>query len=246
MVVCVIVRATEKRSRRPFVGKQLSKPVGDVGSTGMVEDTWALERVRTIANEWLHAPERPRIDHDVVRRWSVLLDEWLRPGFGLPIPIRGGSPLQRGEVKKRDGREWVFVDNSPAQWIFTLAAFPDEAARFGHRLPETTEELRTAIETQMPVAFVLKPTQKVRDTFNRSLGMGPRTMNLGYSLHHIDRVAAGSRDPLKLSTGELVDRARRLMDLGNMFVLPMTLRGLGEVGAFIEVMRQDQQLAPST
>jgi hypothetical protein len=124
----------------------------------------------------------------------------------------------------------VFVDNSPAQWIFARAVVDEWRP--------TREALRAVLsERGMPVAQILTVVERASAEWITTLASVPNTGRLGWRLHHIVPVATGRRMD-RWSSEAVRDHARRLLDPTNMFVLPAGLAGLGEVPVFIEVMRR--------
>lgn len=212
----------------------VDKPAGTTPepvAPDMPDASWAEEAVRNLAQGWLDDPARPRLTHESAAVWRGLVDEWVTGRLDLPLPIRGGATGRRGSLKTLRGLEVVFVDNSPAQWIFARSA--DEG------WTPSTDELAAAVRSEMPVAFTLTKNELKGARFTVPLSRVASTMSLGFSLHHIEPVSVKRTRPEKLMAKELRESARRLLDPTNMFVLPKSLAGLGELPAFINVMRTE-------
>ncbi len=188
--------------------------------------TWAEAGLRELARAWRDAPERPRIAPEVLDHWGDLVTWWVYES-DLVLPVRSGAGKHRGSLAPIDDRQMVFVDNSPPQWLFARAWqgwTPDRA------------ELTDAVATEMPVAQVLPQAEKELASMTRLLGQGPSTSKLGLRLHHIDAVALGKL-PQDGTLAQIQAAAVRLLNPRNMFVLPGSIGGLGEIPTFIEVMR---------
>lgn len=186
--------------------------------------TWAEPGLRVLATAWRDSPDRPRVSAKVEDYWDGLV-AWWTASPDLPLPVRAKG-TGRGSTPMVHGRKVVYVDNSPAQWIY---------ARACDGWVPTPEELAAAIQTEMPVAQILPPQERQTAVLQRTLGQGPSTSQHGLKLHHISRVSAGG-SLAKRTLPQLQEAAVRLLSPRNMFVLPMTISGLGEIQCFIDVM----------
>lgn len=187
---------------------------------------WAVPGLRELAQAWRSAPERPRIAPQVLNHWDELVTWWIYDS-DVVLPVRWGAGAHRGSTAEIDARQMVFVDNSPPQWLFARACegwSPD------------SQELAEAVNAEMPVAQVFNAAEKAAASMTRRLGQGPSTSKLGLRLHHIDPVALG-RAPQDCTLEQIQAAAARLLTPRNMFVLPGTIGGLGEIPTFIELMR---------
>ena len=194
---------------------------------------WAESGLRELARAWRDAPERPRIAPEVLDHWDDLVRWWVHES-DLVLPVRSGAGTNRGSLAQVGDRQMVFVDNSPPQWIFARAWqgwVPDRA------------ELTEAVATEMPVAQVLKAEEQARASMTRRLAQGPSTSKLGLRLHHIDAVALG-KVPQDCSLEQIQAATVRLLNPRNMFVLPGSIGGLGEIPTFIDVMRHPGDRGP--
>lgn len=219
-------------------GERVSVPstsIGQMRSTPTSFDdrsSWAQHAMHELAVTWFSHPARPRLDRESADLWTQLVDWWIVESEH-PLPIRSRSTGRRGSVSNLAGRRVVFVDNSPAQWIFARAVVDSWRP--------TREELDTALsERQMPVAQILRQVERALAEWTTTLATAPSTGTLGWRLHHIDPVATG-RPIERWSVDDVTDHARRFLNPSNMFVLPAELKGLGEVPAFIEAMRRTSE-----
>lgn len=202
-------------------------------STPQPSPSTALSRlfepeIARLAKEWLDHPARLRVDPEVLACWDELVRWWVEDSE-LPLPIRTSS--DRGKQVRRRGIQMIYTDNSPAQWIFARAASE-------HWMP-SNDELEQAVRREMPVALAPAKKFRNRDEFSTALANGPSTQALGWRLCHKQAVAAGARSLERLSPDALRERARRLIDPRNMFVVPSACRGIGENDAFIAIMRTE-------
>src|SRR5689334_8940580 len=81
------------------------------------------EAFTAAARAWFANRLRPRISTAIADHWDSLITRWIADQE-LPLFLRKSeSNYARGQlVSHRDGRGLVFVDNSPAQWLFAVAA----------------------------------------------------------------------------------------------------------------------------
>lgn len=219
----VEVEVDGERATVPLV-EELPVP-GDVEARPELD--WALPTIRSLGDRWRTSEHRPTLSGEAAQHWDALIEWWAHES-SLPVPSRSGSTDRRGSVADVDGRQIVFVDNSPAQWVFARAVLQ------GWRPDEAT--LERAVLEEMPVAFAFRRGERDLATFTSVLGSQPNTQSEGWQLHHIQPVGA-RRNISTWTRQEVEQRAVRLLSPSNMFVLPRALAGLGEIPAFIDAMR---------
>ena len=189
----------------------------------------ALEEFReplsVLGRRWAKSSNRPRVKPAVLRRWDEVLDEWIATS-SLPLVIRDAR--RRGEQAVcSDGRTVLFCDNSPANWSLRLA------------LAGQAPDIRAwnDIREHVPLTFLSKGPAGRRD-LNR----------LGWKICHIEAVSDRKRVAIEDSPVNRLEGAfRRLLSPGNMFLVPKSISGAGElpevvraVAAFEEALRVDE------
>ena len=181
------------------------------------------------------AAERPRPAPEVVGHWDALVAEWIA-NPRCPLLIRKSG--DRGvEHRHPSGRAVVCVDNSPAHW--TLAS-----AIRGER-PSCAQVLAALEIGEWPVVFAMSKAEvaklpRYRGVLARS--KAAKALNDGeWKVCHIDEVgmrAKGSVTEMSITT--LREHCRRLLAPSNMFVVPNTHAGFGELPEVVAAFRRSR------
>jgi hypothetical protein len=182
--------------------------------------------VTRAGEEWFASPNRPRLSDDVARHWDALIENWVCDSK-YPLLVRKSANRGCEQLHSASGRVVVCTDNSPAHWTL--------AGAISGRKP-TLAELLAALESgEWPVVFAISKAKaaklgRYRGVLARSkLG---KALNVGgWKVCHIDGVADGSRgaDVEALPLPALMEHSRRLLSPSNMFVVPTSHAGLGEL-----------------
>jgi len=177
---------------------------------------------------WAKSPSRPRIDRAAVKHWDRLVAGWVESD--LPLVVRKGGCV-RGELIRHDsGRGLVVSDNSPAQWVFSRA--------FGGERPTLAGIQKLLDADEIPFAFATKTAEKSRIKYKRTLSPRDCVNKREWKLCHIEQVGLSTRDDLRcLPLPRLIGHMTRLLSPSNMFLVPKSLSGLGEVDDFITEVR---------
>ena len=192
---------------------------------------FALEEpLRQFANSWVNSEYRPKPASDILNHWDQLIREWAECK-DLPLFIRKPT-LGRGQYLKHvSGRDFVPVDNSPPHWSLIQALKGQKPTLF---------EIREAIDKDLiPVAMILKKTEKESARLTHTRTQGENLNHHGWKLAHIEPVGLNTRIDLKdvpLST--LKEHFIKLMSPSNMFLIPLSLAGLAETEIMIEAIRK--------
>lgn len=191
---------------------------------------WFAESVAHLGRRWRADSGRPRPADDVLAHWHDLVRCWVDESQ-VPLLLRSGSSGRRGTERKYRGRRCIFVDNSPAQWIYGVACA-------GWR--PTHDELAHAVEEEIPVAMILTGKERKSAAHPRALDTSRSTAAVGWKLCHIDGVVPARRTrPDRLTLAELRGTCRRLVDPNNMFLVPKEYGALGEIQEFIDAFRSE-------
>lgn len=182
--------------------------------------------VTRAAEEWLVSPQRPRPTEDSAQHWDSLIETWIRdPRCPLLVRKSGNRGCEHPHTKS--GRVVVCTDNSPAHWTL--------AAAIGGERP-TVADLLAALESgEWPVVFALSKAEAAKLPRYRGIMARSRrgkALNVsGWKVCHILGVAEGSRgcDLEALSVDALVEHSRRFLSPSNMFVVPNSHAGFGEL-----------------
>ena len=176
------------------------------------------EPLSRLGCRWAESPNRPRPERAVLRLWDEMLDEWIA-NPSLPLVMRNSR--RRGcRAVSLDGREVVFSDNSPANWSFGLA------------LAGQTPDIRAwnggNIQDNVPLTFVSKGHAGKRD-LNK----------VGWKICHIVPVSDRKRIDVEESPVDRLEGAfRRLLSPRNMFLVPKSISGAGELPQVIKAVAE--------
>lgn len=187
------------------------------------------------ALEWRNSPSRPRAAPAVAAHWDSVVAEWVATPT-LPLFVRKsmkGTP--RGlEVRHASGRSLIYVDNSPAHWTL--------ASAIAGQTP-TVAQLLAALECgEWPVMFIASKAEtaalpRYRGILSRS-AMGKTLNDAKWKVCHIHPVGLRSRTQIESFPLEaLLEHCRRLLSPSNMFVVPTSHGGFGELPEVIKVFR---------
>ncbi len=190
----------------------------------------ALEEFReplsVLGCRWAKSSNRLRVEPAVLRRWDEVLDDWIATP-SLPLVTRDSR--RRGEQADcSDGRIVLFCDNSPANWSLRLA------------LAGQAPDIRAwnDIREHVPLTFL-----------SREPGGEAGSEQVGLEdLPHRSRVGPRQRVAIEDSPVNRLEGAfRRLLSPGNMFLVPNSTSGAGElpevvraVAAFEGALRVDE------
>jgi len=196
-------------------------------------DPQLCEQLRAVAATWHDSPVRPRPTQEVSDHWDRLTRDWVEDR-SLPLLVR--RTKKRGvEQRHGSGRNIVHTDNSPAHW--TLGA-----ALLG-RMPTLDEVMADLERGELPVTFALSREDKRRmPKFTGLLGrssIGSLLYKGRWKVCHIDPVGLGGRKPtFAYSMAELAEVSTRLLSPTNMFLVPNSHSGLGELPEVIDHFRR--------
>ena len=210
-------------------------PIPDAGAA-----IAALEpHIRELAQFWALSLERPRPRPPVLDRWDEVLNEWVG-SQDLPLILRnGGRRCQT--VRRSDGRQIVYADNTPAHWALSLAQ--------EGRCVDLSDLRVDDIGEKVPLSMV-----------SHRVGSYQNLNRLGWKVCHIRPVYAGRNINYETADINVVtDAFLRFMSPRNMFVVPSVFGGIGElsqaweavgehdrdpIGSLIEFCRQDGRVCP--
>ena len=180
------------------------------------------------ARAWFQDPACPKVEPSVVSRWRSLLRAWFEDE-SLPLYVRKSRDPRGAPVVHYSGREIVATDNTVAHYALMHAL---------RGSCPSLDQIRSDVESRaIPVAMILKKHERVGCTRGRALTHRPLNDN-GWKVCHIDPVRLRSnKDMGEIPMGVIRESFERLLDPGNMFLIPKTWAGLGELPEFIQAAR---------
>ncbi|MDR1781259.1 MAG: hypothetical protein LBR50_11130 [Tannerella sp.] len=177
-----------------------------------------------LANAWKKNTSRPRPSQQICDDWDKVLEDWVNDP-DLPLFVRKGN--ERGTVfkHKKTNRDLIPVDNSPAQWAFSMAC--------DNKTPILKDLVTDLKNGNIPIAMV--PCKSA--VFRGSLAKSIHNVNTkGWKLAHIKPVGLNTRQPVEdIDIDELKDHHKKLLSPSNMFVVPLKYSGIAEIDEFINV-----------
>ena len=174
------------------------------------------EPLRELGRRWAASPYRPRPSSEALARWDEFLDTWMMSR--LPLLLRDGR--RRGEtVDCTSGRSVIFGDNSPANWVFALA--------LAGETPDLSLWTGETIGAHVPLTFVTKGAAGKRD-LNK----------FGWKVCHINPVSDRGRYDIATAPTHLLEgEFRRFLSPRNIFLIPKSISGAGELPEVVEAVR---------
>jgi len=169
---------------------------------------------------WATSPHRPRPTPLVLQGWDNLLEAWA--DTDLPLLLRDSR--RRGDLTTNaEGRAVLFADNTPANWSFGKA--------LDGLVPDLASWSAATIRDDVPI------TMLTRGAFKRDLNRA------GWKVCHIDPVSDRTRTRVEtIPTAELKVRFKRFMSPRNMFLVPKSHAGMGELPEVILAIREFEQI----
>lgn len=181
--------------------------------------------LRQLGQQWAKSDICPHISTETQVTWDSLLSVW-QADNSLPLLIRKSGLVRGSEITHSSGRRIVPTDNSPAQWVCSLA--------FSNIVP-TVQQIHEYLRTDStPMSFAHKKGENDQRRYHCRLGK--YSINkYGWQLCHVKNVGLNSRTPLENTSIENLKKAfTSLMSLTNCFVVPKVWGGMGDTAEFIE------------
>ena len=175
-----------------------------------------------LGQRWAESPHRPRPDAAILDRWDTVLRQWA--DSDLPLLLRS-SGLRGQLANSASGRAVLFGDNTPAWWSLGLA--------MTGTVPDIAGWTLETVRERVPLDMMKRGTKYGRD-LNKE----------GWKVCHIDGVSDGSRAKV-VTLDDATVRARflRFMSPRNMFLVPKTHSGMGELPEVIAAVRNYESAA---
>ena len=176
-------------------------------------------QINELAKTWKKCPYRPRVTQEVEQVWNRFLSSWVESN--LPLLIRKPKNNRGHVIKHYTGRELVPVDNSPSHWAYSLA------------LRGECPSLTSLDMDDIPVAMVFKGLERENAIYTRTK-QEINLNSLGWKVCHIDSVGLNTQNNISdIDIKILKNHFIKLLDPGNMFLLPKSIGALGEIDVFI-------------
>lgn len=189
--------------------------------------------IRQFARAWAESDLRVHPDADTILHWQNLISNWAHTP-DLPLFIRKGRS-DRGQAKTHSsGRILVPVDNSTAQWAYTLA--------LAGKKPSLSD-IRTLVENdQIPIGMILTREERSSSQYSCPLTLEFNLNQKGWKLAHIQDVGLNQRTPItEIPLQTLREHFYKFLSPKNMFVIPKQHAGIAEDPIMVKEMRKYQK-----
>ncbi|MHC2069405.1 hypothetical protein ACYFX5_18170 [Bremerella sp. T1] len=188
-----------------------------------------LSPLKKFAGAWASSTLRPTPDATFETLWEQLILSWIADS-NLPLFIRKASVGRGQVVVHTSGRKLIPVDNSPAQWVYSLA--------LQGKCPTINEIQELINADRIPVAMILKSIERNRATYRYSLSRTENLNRVGWKLAHIEPIGLKKQCDLReIKISILKEHFMRFMHPKNMFLVPKSWAGLGEIPEMIDAIR---------
>lgn len=190
-----------------------------------------MQLLRHFARAWALNEARPRPGLASLALWKKMISSWIEDD-SLPLFIRKSSLLRGQIIEHATGRFLIPVDNSPAQWAFSLA--------LSGETPTIQDIRRKLAMDQIPIAMAMPAEEKKIAQLKCPLSGSYKLNSKGWKLGHIEGVGLNKRTPIAEQPIEnLKQHFKKLMSPNNMFLMPLELAGLAEIPIVIEEMKKE-------
>jgi len=177
--------------------------------------------------EWREFNTENLFAKHVLSHWSALIDDWSNDPDS-PLIIRKTGPVRGSVTVHETGREVIFCDNSPAQWV------AEEVFKLS--TPRLSDIKEFLAQDKIPFKFIAKRGEQNSAKY-KCVSNGDFN-KAGWKLCHIDAVGLNSRKGIYLEDiNFLKKKFKLLLDPAIFFILPKSIGGLGEVRWFIDAQR---------
>ncbi|MGO9200738.1 MAG: hypothetical protein ACLQM8_09380 [Limisphaerales bacterium] len=189
-----------------------------------------LAAAEALSVAYAHSPIRPRLAQPVLRQWGGLIDAWSEDS-SLPLFIRKWRDNRGSTVKHlATGRLLVPCDNSPASWAVATA--------FAAGIATELEGIHHGFQ-HIPIAMVLSPKERQTAQFTAVLLPHHNVNTYSWKLDHIEGVGLNRRAAIEGMDIEALKRHfRLLMKPSNIVLVPMALKGLGDLPMFLDIIKR--------
>jgi hypothetical protein len=187
-----------------------------------------------LGKEYAKSKIRPKLDREILAHWNSLIDEW-SDAEDLPLFIRKQS-ANIGDllIHSKSGRKLAPCDNSPAHWAIITA--------WNKGVEFTIEDVRVQLKIHaVPVCMVMNPKEVSGATMKGVCAKQSNASKLGWTVDHIHAVKLGgqSRRIEDTPLESLKKHFRLLMKPSNIVLVPSALKGLGDLPAFLDIVKRE-------
>lgn len=197
-------------------------------------DNQTKRMIGTLGKKWRKSKQNKKLKHKLVLEWNKVLKEWIDDP-SMPLVIRKSQKgLLKGNVVKHKatGRELIRTDNSFSHWVYYHIWQSEKA----FTLLELKEKLKKG---DIPFVYINSLAQ--RKVIKYKMLLGEYCINkFGLKLCHIRPVGINKRGKIEdMPIDDLKNHFMKLSFPSNMFTIPLSIGGLGEIDDFIQQQKNN-------
>ena len=185
-------------------------------------------QIKELGKIWRESEHNPKASSIIVNSWDNLVSEWIEDK-SLPLIIRRSKELRGHVYHHCTGREIVISDNTVAIWV---------SYHVINGKTISLSEIRKLLENkELPIAWSFDGKKKEKDGATYTKTIGNYELN-GWRVCHIEPVGLNSRKDIEeIDISILEEHFWRYLSPKNMFLIPKSISGLGEIQEFIDEQR---------
>ena len=179
-------------------------------------------QISAIGRLWRFSEHNPKLSSDIIEAWDRLVLDWIEDKT-MPLIVRR-SKEQRGHTYYHpSGREIVVSDNTVAIWI---------SNKILNSETETLTHIKEMLEhDEFPITFAFKKNEIIGARYTKTLG---KYALKDWKVCHIDAIGLNTKANIEdVPITVLEEHFRKYASPKNMFLLPQSIGGLGEISEFI-------------
>ena len=161
--------------------------------------------IENVGQEWKLFNENNLFEKDILDHWHDLIIAWADDS-SLPLFVRNSAKSRGSFIVHKTGREIIYCDNSPAQWVAEKVFMKEKA---------TLDTIRQYINNdQIPFKFASKKDEQKHAKYKCILNN--RLNKAGWKLCHIEKVGLGNQKNISdQDIGSIREKFTLLLDPKN-------------------------------
>lgn len=183
-------------------------------------------QISSVGRLWRNSEHNPKISSGIVDAWDMLVDDWIKDQ-NMPLIVRRSKELRGHIYEHPSGREIIVSDNTVAIWVsYNVLSGKIET------LPHIKELLES---NEFPITFAFKKDEVKGAKYTKTLG---KYALKEWKVCHIDAIGLNTKNRIEdIPIQVLEEHFRKYASPKNMFLLPQSIGGLGEISEFINEQR---------
>ena len=185
------------------------------------------KKIREIGKLWKESPNNPKASVDIINSWNNVILEWVKDKE-MPLIIRRPKDKRGHLYTHETGRKIIISDNTPATWVMYNVL---------HEPPLPLRIIRELLEKkEIPVALAFTALEKEGAIHTRIQGKFALS---DWKVCHIEKIGLNQSGVAieHIDINLLEEHFEKFLSPKNMFLVPKSISGLGEVQEFIDEQR---------